>query len=84
MHREITPRELRRESNEIIRELNKGRTFVVTHKGGPVGELKPMSGSNYVSTEIAVELFRSLPPIDYERFRADLDAAADQALTPLA
>ena len=37
----------------------------------------------YISTETAVELFRSLPPIDYERFRADLDAAADQAPTLL-
>lgn len=84
MHREITPRELRRESNQVIRELDKGPTFVATHEGGPVGELKPMSKSSYISTETAVELFHSLPPIDYERFRADVGAVADQDPTPLA
>lgn len=84
MHRKITPRELRSESNEATRELDKGPTFAATHEGGPVGGLKPMSKSNYISTETAVELFRGLPPIDYERFRADLDAVTDQASTPLA
>ncbi len=83
MHRESTPRELRRESNEI-QEPNKGRALAVTNEGGPVGEIKPKRGNNYTSTETAVELFRSLPPIDYERFRADLDAVTDQAPTPLA
>lgn len=39
MAREITQRELRNESGEIMRALDPGETFVVTRNGVPVGEL---------------------------------------------
>ena len=39
MAREITQRELRNESGEIMRALDRGETFVVTRNGVPVGEL---------------------------------------------
>jgi prevent-host-death family protein len=37
MGREITQRELRNNSGEIMRELDEGETFVVTRNGVPVG-----------------------------------------------
>lgn len=82
MSREITQRELRNKSGEIMRELDEGETFVVTRNGVPVGELTPLRRHRFVAAEAAVAIFRSAPPVDYKRFRADLDAAANQDPTP--
>lgn len=84
MTREITQRELRNESGQIMRELDEGKTFVVTRNGVPVGELTPLRRHRFVPAEAAVALFRSAPDVDYNRFRADLDEAANQDPTPRA
>lgn len=65
-----------------MRELDEGETFVVTRNGVPVGELMPLRRHRFVAAEAAVTIFRSAPPVDYERFRADLDASATQDPTP--
>lgn len=82
--REISQRELRNQSGEIMRELDEGKSFVVTRNGVPVGELTPLRRHRFVAAETAVAMFRSAPGVDYERFRADLDAAADQDAMPRA
>jgi prevent-host-death family protein len=82
MAREITQRELRNESGKIMREVDQGESFIVTRNGVPVGELAPLHRSRFVSADTAVALFRSAPRVHYQRFRADLDAAADQDATP--
>jgi prevent-host-death family protein len=82
MSREITQRELRNQSGEIMRELDEGQTFIVTRNGVPVGELTPLRRHRFVSAEMAVAMFRSAPGVDYKRFRADLDAAAGQDPMP--
>lgn len=84
MAREITQRELRNESGEIMRKLDEGETFVVTRNGVPVGELTPLRRHRFVAAETAVASFRAAPSVDYARFRADLDAAADQGTAPRA
>jgi prevent-host-death family protein len=82
--REITQRELRNESGEIMRELDRGETFVVTRNGVPVGELTPLRRHRFVAADAAVALFRHAPGVDFERFRADLDAVAAQDAAPRA
>ncbi|HEY7071533.1 MAG TPA: hypothetical protein VH479_15500 [Acidimicrobiales bacterium] len=82
MTREVTQRQLRNDSGEIMRLLERGESFVVTRNGVPVGELKPLRRRRFVLAEAAVEMFRSAPPVDYQRFRADLDALADPDATP--
>lgn len=84
MAREITQRELRNDSGEIMRKLDEGETFIVTRNGVPVGELTPLRRHRYVAAQTAVALFASAPGVDYERFRTDLDAAAGQDPTPRA
>lgn len=84
MPREITQRELRNESGDIMRQLDQGETFVVTRNGVPVGQLVPVPRHRFVSAEAAVALFRNAPPIDPGRFRADLDTIAIQDTTPRA
>jgi len=82
MSREISQRELRNDSGKIMRELDEGQTFVVTRNGVPVGELTPLRRHRFVPAETAVAVFRAAPGVDYQRFRADLDAVADQDATP--
>jgi antitoxin (DNA-binding transcriptional repressor) of toxin-antitoxin stability system len=80
--RQITQRELRNESGQIMRELDRGETFIVTRSGIPVGELVPLRRHRFISAEAALAMFEGAPPVDYEMLRRDLDAHADQDPTP--
>jgi prevent-host-death family protein len=82
MAREVTQRELRNESGEIMRQLDRGETFVVTRNGVPVGELTPLRRHRFVAADAVVALFRGAPHIDHDRFRAEVDEIADQSPTP--
>lgn len=84
MTRRITQRELRNESGEIMRALDRGESFVVTRNGTPVGELVPLRPRRFVSADAATAAFRSAPPLDPARFRADVDAALDENPSPRA
>jgi antitoxin (DNA-binding transcriptional repressor) of toxin-antitoxin stability system len=82
MSREITQRELRNQSGQIMRDLDDGETFVITRNGVPVGELTPLRRHRFVPAETAIAMFKTAPRVDYKRFRADLDAAASQEIEP--
>lgn len=82
MARELTQRELRNDSGEIMRQLDQGATFIVTRNGVPVGELTPLRRHRFVTADTAVAIFGAAPPVDYQRFRADLDDVADQHAVP--
>jgi len=84
MAREISQRELRNDSGEIMRRLDEGESFVVTRNGVPVGELSPLRRHRFVRTDTAMALFRPAPPVDLARLRDDLDRIASQELTPRA
>jgi prevent-host-death family protein len=82
--REITQRQLRNESGEIMRALDRGESFVVTRNGVPVGELTPLRRRQFVAAEAAVGVFAGAPAIELDRFRADVDALLDQSPAPRA
>ena len=82
MAREITQRELRNESGEIMRALDRGEAFVVTRNGVPVGELTPLRQRQFVAAEAAIALFAGAPAIDGRRFRVDVDLLLDQRPDP--
>lgn len=79
---EITQRELRNQSGEIMRALDRGETFVVTRNGVPVGELIPLRQRVFVSAGAAIAAFSGAPGVDFERFRKDIDALIDQDPSP--
>jgi antitoxin (DNA-binding transcriptional repressor) of toxin-antitoxin stability system len=79
---EVTQRELRNNSGEIMRGLDQGKTYVVTRNGVPVGELAPMRRHRFVSAEAAVAVFKGAPSVDLERCRRDLDRVASQDPDP--
>lgn len=82
MSRRITQRELRNDSGRIMRALDKGKTFVVTRNGVPVGELIPLRQRAFVPSEVAVAAFAGAPRILRARFRRDVDAVLDQEPAP--
>jgi prevent-host-death family protein len=84
MGREITQRELRNESGEIMRALDRGESFVVTRNGVPVGELTPLRQRQFVAADAVVAVFAGAPTVDLGRFRADVDALLDQSPAPRA
>ncbi|MGH2834712.1 MAG: type II toxin-antitoxin system Phd/YefM family antitoxin [Solirubrobacteraceae bacterium] len=82
MTREITQRQLRNESGEIMRELDRGESFVVTRNGVPVGELRPIRRRRYVAKDVALAVFSGAASVDYARLRHDVDAILDQDPLP--
>lgn len=84
MPREITQRELRNESGEVMRALDAGETFIVTRNGVGVGELTPLRRRRFVDRAAVIEAFDNAAPIDAERFRDDVDRFASQDTTPRA
>lgn len=82
--RDLTQRQLRNESGEIMRALDSGESFVVTRNGVPVGELKPLQRRRFVARDAALDAFARAAPLDAHRFRADLDRSVDQDPTPRA
>lgn len=73
----ITQRELRNESAAILREVEAGRTVIVSRNGTPVGELRPIRRRRFVSRVVIADAAARAARIDARQFRADLDAVAD-------
>jgi antitoxin (DNA-binding transcriptional repressor) of toxin-antitoxin stability system len=65
-----------------MRALDRGEDFIVTRNGAPVGELRPIRRRQIIPKEEFLALFEGSPHIDYEGFRADIDAHVDQDPTP--
>ena len=79
---EITQRDLRMRSKEIMDAVERGQAFTVTRDGHRIGELVPLrQRRRFVSRAEFAAMSRSAPVIDAGAFRADQDAAADQART---
>lgn len=76
---EITQRDLRSRSKEIMDAVEGGQSFTVTRDGHEVGELIPLRRRRrFVARDEFVAMSRTAATIDVEAFRADQDAAADQ------
>lgn len=80
MNRTITQRELRNESAAVLREVQAGRTIIVTRNGVPVAELRPIQPRRFVPRAVIAEATARAPRVDARRFRADVDAVIDQSI----
>jgi prevent-host-death family protein len=75
---EITQRDLRSKSREIMDAVEHGQSFTVTRDGHRIGELIPIrQRRRFVSRHEFAAMSRNAPQPDLEAFRADQDAAAD-------
>jgi prevent-host-death family protein len=75
---EITQRDLRTRSREIMDAVERGESFTVTRDGHRIGELIPLRRRRrFVSRQEFGAMSRNAPAVDLEAFRADQDAALD-------
>jgi antitoxin (DNA-binding transcriptional repressor) of toxin-antitoxin stability system len=79
---EITQRDLRTRSKEIMNAVQNGQSFTVTRDGHAIGELIPLRGRRrFVPRQEFAAMSRTAASVDIGAFRADQEAAADQGLT---
>ena len=75
---EITQRDLRTKSREIMDAVEHGQSFTVTRDGHRIGELIPLrQRRRFVPRQEFIAMSRNAPAADLEAFRADQDAALD-------
>ena len=75
---DISQRDLRMRSKEIMDAVERGQSFTVTRDGRRIAELVPLRGRRtFVPAEEFLALGKGLPVIDPDRFRADLDELID-------
>jgi antitoxin (DNA-binding transcriptional repressor) of toxin-antitoxin stability system len=76
---EITQRDLRTRSREIMDAIEHGASFTVTRDGHRIGELIPLRRKRrFISRQEFAAMSRNAEAIDLEAFRADQDATMDQ------
>ena len=76
---EITQRDLRSRSREIMDAVEHGQSFTVTRDGHRIGELTPIRRRRkFVSRQEFAAMSRNAPTGDLDAFRADQEAVADQ------
>jgi prevent-host-death family protein len=79
---EITQRDLRTRSKEIMDAVASGRSFTVTRGGHEIGELVPLRRRRrFVSRDEFVGMSRGAPGFDIDIFRADQSAVVDDELS---
>jgi prevent-host-death family protein len=73
---EITQRDLRNRSREIMDAVENGQSFTVTRDGHRIGELVPLRHRRrFVPRREFAAMSRSAPSLELEIFRADQEAA---------
>jgi prevent-host-death family protein len=78
VHPEITQRDLRTRSREIMDAVEHGQSFTVTRDGHRIGELVPLrQRRRFVPRQEFAAMSRNAPAVDLEAFRADQDAVLD-------
>jgi prevent-host-death family protein len=79
---EVTQRDLRNRSKEIMDAVERGQSFAVTRGGHRIGELVPLRRRRrFVTREEFAAMSRGAPFIDLDGFRADQAAAMDHSVT---
>ncbi|MFD8733572.1 type II toxin-antitoxin system Phd/YefM family antitoxin [Streptomyces sp. NPDC059618] len=78
---EITQRDLRTRSEEIMDAVQRGQAFTVTRGGRQIGELVPLRRRrHFVSRGEFAAMSRTAPDASLDTFRADREGAAAQEL----
>ena len=78
---EITQRDLRTRSKEIMDAVENGQAFTVTRDGHRIGELIPLRRRRrFVPRQEFAAMSRTAASVDAAAFRADQEPAADQGL----
>jgi prevent-host-death family protein len=78
----IPVRELRNDSAGILRQVEAGRSFLITVAGREVAELGPVASRSRFASKAAVEAILREAPLD-DQFMRDIDGALDDRIDEL-
>jgi prevent-host-death family protein len=76
---EVSVRDLRNHGGDVLDSVLRGERVTVTRAGKPVAELRPVAASGTPST-VVIDRWATIPVLDLEALRADIDAVLDPAL----
>ena len=75
----VSVRELRNNGGAVLDRVAQGTSLIVTRDGAQVAELRPVRRPTLSATQV-VARWRTLPAVDPDELRADIDAIIDQSL----
>ncbi|HCB02974.1 MAG TPA: type II toxin-antitoxin system prevent-host-death family antitoxin [Nocardioides sp.] len=75
----VSVRDLRNHGGDVLARVQHGETLTITSDGTPVAELRPLPRRSRSAAELVARR-KSLPPVDADALRADLDSILDQSL----
>lgn len=73
---DVSIRELRNHGGEVVDRAARGEQITITRAGKAVAELRPLA-STPLSAEALLARWRSLPAVDADALRSDIDAVLD-------
>ena len=75
----VTVRELRNHGGEVLDRVVRGEAMVITRDGAEVAELRPRTRRSPSAADLIARR-RSLPAVDPDALRRDIDAILDADL----
>jgi prevent-host-death family protein len=75
----VTIRELRNRGGQVVDRVLGGESLIVTRSGQPVAELRPVR-PRALDVGTLLARWRVLPAVEPDRWRTDVDAAANPSL----
>jgi len=72
MTKQVTVRELRNNSADVLARVSHGESLTVTKDGTPVAQVVPLPRRRLSTAEV-LRRFAALPPIDHVAMRAEID-----------
>jgi prevent-host-death family protein len=76
---DVSIRDLRNHGGEVVERATRGERITVTRAGKPVAELRGLARSP-LSAGVLLRRWQSLPTVDPDALRADLDVVLDARL----
>ncbi|WP_259783398.1 type II toxin-antitoxin system Phd/YefM family antitoxin [Brachybacterium muris] len=76
---DVTIRDLRNRSADVLRRVAHGESLTVTKDGEPVASVVPLPRKS-LNVEELISRRRSLPRVDADELKADIDELIDPAL----
>lgn len=76
---DVSVRDLRNHGGDVLDSVLRGETVIVTRQGKPIAELRPLSEPGTDSDDL-VKRWRSIPVVDLQTLRSDLDDVLDPGL----
>jgi len=71
--------QLRSHADEVIDRVAAGEQIIITRAGKPIAELGPLR-RRPLASQVLLDRWRRLPPVDYASLRAEIDETLDAGL----